>query len=70
MLALDYRASESFVFSSLLTGATFLGIGILQGRVAGRRTLVAGLETLALGGAAASVAFIVGRLLERLAVAQ
>jgi VIT1/CCC1 family predicted Fe2+/Mn2+ transporter len=67
LLAINYRANESFVFSSLLTGATFFGIGVFQGHMAGRRAFSSGLETLSLGGAAAAVAFFVGRLLQRLA---
>jgi VIT1/CCC1 family predicted Fe2+/Mn2+ transporter len=69
VLAIDDRANESFVWSSVVTGVTFFGIGVFQGREAGRRALASGVETLALGGAAASVAFVVGKLLERFAVA-
>ena len=67
LLLIDRRAHESFVYSSLLTAATFFGVGLIRGRVVDRRPLAAGLETLAIGGAAAMVAFLVGKLLERLA---
>jgi len=61
------QANESFAASSLLTGVTFFAIGLVRGRVVERRPLAAGLETLAIGGSAALVAYLVGRLLERLA---
>jgi VIT1/CCC1 family predicted Fe2+/Mn2+ transporter len=65
---MNRRASESFTISAILTGATFLAIGIVRGRVTDQRPLAAGLETLFIGGSAAFVAFLVGWLLQGLAV--
>jgi len=61
------QANETFVASSLLTGVTFFVIGLLRGRVVDHRPWAAGIETLFIGGSAAALAYIVGRLLERLA---
>jgi len=63
------HANDSFVASSLLTGVTFVLIGLFRGRVVDRRPLAAGIETLLIGGSAAVLAYVVGRLLERLAAA-
>jgi vacuolar iron transporter family protein len=60
-------ANESFLASSLLTGITFFLIGLFRGRVVDHRPLAAGIETFLIGGSAAALAYIVGRLLERLA---
>lgn len=59
---------HSFAASSVLTMVTFFGIGLVRGKVVDQRPLAAGMETLLIGGSAASVAFLVGRLLENLAV--
>jgi vacuolar iron transporter family protein len=67
MLWMGKHANETFAASSLLTGITFFAIGVVRGRVVDRRPLVAGFETLLIGGSAAILAFIVGRVLERLA---
>lgn len=64
---LRYRADQSFAASAVLTGATFVLIGVLRGRFVDRHPLVCGIETLSIGGAAAALAFFVGRLLETLA---
>lgn len=65
---LDRRANESFAISAVLTGVTFLAIGIVRGRILDQRPLASGFETLLIGGSAAFVAFLVGWSLERLAV--
>lgn len=62
-------ANETFIVSSLLTGATFFLIGLFRGRIVDHRPLAAAIETLLIGGSAAALAYIVGRLLERLAAA-
>jgi VIT1/CCC1 family predicted Fe2+/Mn2+ transporter len=67
LVMMGQRASDSFLASSLLTGVTFFAIGLLRGRLVDRQPLSSGLETLLIGGSAAAVAFLVGRLLERLA---
>jgi vacuolar iron transporter family protein len=63
------QANETFVASSLLTCVTFFVIGLLRGRVVNHRPWAAGIETLFIGGSAAALAYIVGRMLERLASA-
>lgn len=50
-----------FMASAGITAAAFAGIGMLRGRLTGRSLLKSGLETLALGGLAATTAFLVGR---------
>jgi VIT1/CCC1 family predicted Fe2+/Mn2+ transporter len=60
-------AADTFVWSAALTGVTFFAVGYARGHVVERRPWAAGLETLLIGGSAAGVAYIVGRMLERLA---
>lgn len=55
---------NSFAFSSALTAVTFFVVGFVRGRVVDRRPLASGVETLLIGGSAACVAFVVGKLLE------
>jgi VIT1/CCC1 family predicted Fe2+/Mn2+ transporter len=54
------QAGESFAASAIMTGVTFFAIGLVRGRVADQRPLVSGIETLAVGGSAALVAYFVG----------
>ena len=49
-----------FIASAVLTAITFFCIGIAGGHVSKRPRLKAGLETLLVGGGAASLAYIVG----------
>ncbi|MQC18807.1 MAG: hypothetical protein DWG80_07020 [Chloroflexi bacterium] len=58
--------ADLFLISSVMTAITFFGVGVTKGYVVGRSWLKDGLETLALGGAAAVVAFGVGWLLRGL----
>lgn len=58
------EAADLFVISSVLTALTFFLIGLLRGRVLNERMWWSGLETLLIGGAAASAAYLVGWLLE------
>lgn len=53
--------------SIALTAATFFAVGVIKGLVVNRSWIRDGLETLALGGAAAIAAFAVGWLLRGLA---
>jgi VIT1/CCC1 family predicted Fe2+/Mn2+ transporter len=62
------RATDAFVASSILTGAAFFAIGMIRGYITDRRAWPAGLETLFIGGAAALVAYAVGRMLQGLVV--
>jgi VIT1/CCC1 family predicted Fe2+/Mn2+ transporter len=57
----------SFALSSVFTGLTFFGIGCLRSRWSTEAWWHAGLGTLAIGGGAATLAWIVGRLLRGLA---
>lgn len=49
-----------FAASATLTAGAFFGVGVAKGMVLGRPALRAGLETLLMGGGAATLAYIVG----------
>ena len=68
MLFVSQQSTHTFVASSVLTGFAFFAIGVIRGRIVDRQPLAAGIETLLIGGAAAVLAFAVGRLLQGLAV--
>ena len=55
-----------FAVSAILTGTAFFMVGAAKGRIVAQPWLRGGLETLAIGGAAAIVAFAVGIALQGL----
>jgi len=58
--------SNLFFISLVLTGSCFVGIGFLKSVVTGTKKIKSVLETLLLGGAAATLSYYVGHFLERL----
>ena len=52
-----------FLCSTLVTGITFFAVGALKGRYVERRWQLSGLETVAIGGSAAALAYFVGLML-------
>jgi len=62
----DARLENLFMISIILTTFAFVGIGVLKSRVAEAPLTRAILETVILGAIAASLAYILGDVLERL----
>lgn len=58
---------HKFLYSIILTGIAFLGIGAIKGKVVGKHYARSAIETLIIGGVAAILAFSVGYLLQGLA---
>lgn len=58
---------DPFPVSAALAGLTFFAIGAIKGRFVITRWQVGGIETLAVGGAAAGIAFAAGILLREIA---
>ena len=55
-----------FLVSAIMTGAAFFAIGALKSRFVLEHWFIAGLQTLAVGGVAAGLAFLIGRALRGL----
>lgn len=66
-LVVDGGIPTPFLWSSIATAATFFAIGIFKARVVGGNTIKAGIETVAVGGLAAVLAYGVGWLLRGVA---
>jgi len=58
---------QQFMISIIMTAFAFLMVGWIKGRIVGVDKLRSALETLAIGGAAAGVAYVVGVLLRGMA---
>ncbi len=55
--------AEPFLISCVLTGTAFFAIGAIKSRFVDQHWIVGGLETLAIGAAAAGMAYLIGHLL-------
>lgn len=55
--------NNAFLFATICTGITFIGIGAVRGKISGKHPLRTSLETLAIGTIAALVAYGVGAFL-------
>ncbi|MBP38881.1 MAG: hypothetical protein CL726_06150 [Chloroflexi bacterium] len=66
-LIVDGGIATPFLWSSIATAITFLAIGVFKARVVGGNKIVAGIETVAVGGMAAVLAYGVGWLLRGVA---
>lgn len=64
--ALGVGLARPVVWSAVLTGVTFAGVGAVKARFVGRPAWRSAAETLLLGGTAAALAFTVGVLLRGL----
>jgi VIT1/CCC1 family predicted Fe2+/Mn2+ transporter len=63
ILGLGFSAQELFMTSAVLTGVTFVGVGLLKANVTKTGHLRAAAETLILGGVAAGLAYGLGDVL-------
>jgi len=66
-LMMDDGLASPFLWSSIATAITFFSIGVYKARVVEMNKLVAGLETVAVGGIAAVLAYTVGWALRGIA---
>jgi VIT1/CCC1 family predicted Fe2+/Mn2+ transporter len=62
--AVPGEVANPFLWSSILTAVAFFLVGAVKGRLVEQRWWRAGLETLAVGGSAAVLAFVVGVVLQ------
>ncbi|WP_075997265.1 VIT1/CCC1 transporter family protein [Salaquimonas pukyongi] len=67
LLPFAFGVADAFVVSSGMTALTFFGIGAVKSRWSLSHWVRSGLETLAIGGGAAALAYLVGYLLRGLA---
>lgn len=65
LFGLGLEPTSLFASSCFLTGAAFMAIGIIKGQMTKTSQLKAAFETLALGGIAAAVAYLLGDVLAK-----
>jgi VIT1/CCC1 family predicted Fe2+/Mn2+ transporter len=63
---IDVSIQHAFLYSIIFTAMSFFSIGVIKGKVVDKSVLMSGLNTLGIGGIAASLAYIVGHLLSTL----
>ena len=63
ILGIPLSIENSFFYSVIFTAGAFFLIGIIKGSVVKKSLLRSGAHTLAVGGIAASVAYVIGHLL-------
>lgn len=63
IFGLNIHSDQLFIWSSILTGLTFIAIGLLKAVVTKTKSWKAALETFALGTFAAVLAYVLGDLL-------
>jgi len=56
----NFGPQITFLYSCIMTGIAFCIIGVVKGRVVHKSVLFSGLETLFVGGVAATLAYLVG----------
>lgn len=56
----EFILKNQFLFSIILTGVAFLIVGAVKGKITGKHPFKSSIETLAIGGIAAILAFVVG----------
>ncbi len=59
---------DPFWLSAIMTGVAFFAVGATKSRFVAQRWIWSGLETLLIGGVAASFAYVIGMLLKNLVV--
>lgn len=63
---LDIGYSLQFIIAIIATSACFVFIGAMRGWVTGRNMIKTSAETLIIGGVAATIAYVVGNLVEKM----